>query len=77
MLPAPVGAPRAQAQAAAVEAVAGRGAGQRGGRLHLHGGDVEQGVAEARPVVGGVDAEDATGLACRGHQRGSGGDWFG
>lgn len=45
--------------------VAGGRAGQRGGGLHLHGGHVEQGVAEARPVVGGVHTQDAPGLAWR------------
>lgn len=57
-----------------MEAVAGRRAGQRRGGRHLHGGDVEQGVAEARPVVGGVDAEDAPCLTCSG--RGGGGNWL-
>lgn len=50
-----------------MESVTGRRAWQRGGRLHLHGRDVQQGVAEARPVVGGVHTQDAPRLSCGNH----------
>lgn len=63
VLPASVGAMGGQALAAAVEQVAGHGAGQWRRRLHLHGRHVQQPVAQARPVVGGVEAHDAPRLA--------------
>lgn len=58
MLPPSIRAPGAQTEAAVLEAVAGWGAGHRGRRLHLHGRDIEQGVAETRPVVGGIHTQN-------------------
>lgn len=62
LLPAPIRPLGAQAFAAGGVVMAGRGAGQRGGRLHRHWGDIEERVAEAGPVVGGLHTEDAPSL---------------
>lgn len=58
VLPAPIRALGRQAGCAVGEEVTGRGAGQRRRRLHRHGRHVQQGVAEAGPVIGGLHRQD-------------------
>lgn len=67
VLPTPVRASGAQTEAAVMQTVAGWRARQWGRRLHLHWRDVEQGVAETRPVIGGVHAQDAPRLTWENH----------
>lgn len=63
VLPAAVRASGAQTEGTVGEGVAGRRAWQRRRGFHLHGRDVEEGVAEAGPVIRGVDAQDTPCLA--------------
>lgn len=64
VLPTSIRASGAQAQSAIVKSVTWRRARHWWRRLHLHGWDVEQGVAETCPVIGGVYAQDAPRLTC-------------
>lgn len=59
VLPTPIRASGAQTEAAVMERVAGWRAWHGRRRLHLHGRDIEQSIAEAGPVVGGVHTQDA------------------
>lgn len=69
VLPTPVRTSGTQTEAAVMEIVARWRARHWGRRLHLHWGDVEQGVAKTRPVVGGVHTQDAPRLTLRFHSR--------